>query len=135
MLGLKEFEELKKRYGCSYAAISVVVKEARRLAKKYNYIILDSEAISWVVTGRKPITLDKYLNVVRTRKPPEIAFIDDILSGVDDNDVCKCVRQSVKDSLEANHLIYVYTDIPDEGRQARVRILTRIIWYNLHNYR
>lgn len=134
MLGNNEFRELSDKFGSAHAAVMYVVRAARKLAAKYDYIILDSEAISWVLTGERPKVVNKYIQCLDSRKTSDIAYIDDILSGVDDEEVCNCVKESIKESRSSNHLIYLYKGVLDDCKKARIRILTRIIWYNLHNY-
>ena len=48
-----------------------------------------------------------------------------------DKEVCNAVYDSYYDSKKQTHLIYVYNSIQDEPRRARVRVLTRMLWYTL----
>lgn len=135
MVGNERFIELVQEFnGNRYMAVNYIVKLARKLTAKYNYMLLDSEAISWLLTGAQPKIVTYYYKSLHNKKSPQHAFIDDILCYVDDKGVSFCVNQSIQMSQKANHLIYIYTGVSDEHRQARIRVLTRIIWYNLHNY-
>lgn len=128
---LHKFHQLEQELGSSYAAVNLIASEARKLATQYDNKILHSEAIDWYLTGNKPKILnDKYKlytssNYVRS-------YVDEVLSYVDDIGVCESVRHSISASRSSNHLIYVYKDVSDDFRQARVRVLTRIIWYDLN---
>lgn len=124
----KEFDALAAALGSPYAAVNYISKAARRKMKQHNNIILESEAISWVLTGEEP----------RARKckslydiSHDLPYLEEILCYVDDEDVCESVRESYKESLGAHHLIYCYHNNLDEFRKSRVRILTRMIWYNI----
>ena len=128
---IEYFNEITAKLGNPYAAVNYIAASARKLAAKYNNLILDSEAINWLVTDNKPAILNKQ-HTISTKGDYVRSYVDEMLSYVDDTDVCDSVRYSINTSRDANHLIYVYTNVPDEFRQARVRILTRMIWYNLN---
>lgn len=123
----KEFDVLADELGSPYAAVNYVAKTARKLMKEIEYPVMESEAISWVLTGEKPEAKG------RNRIPfnYDIHLLDDILSGVDDPEVCISVRESYSASLQAHHLIYCYHMSLDENRKARVRILLNMVWYNI----
>lgn len=125
--------EFVEAYGNPYLAVKHIGQMARRVAEKYDNRILHSEAISWIVNGEKPDMIDDH-----GKLPPKHnyiqSYIDEILSYVDDDNVCEAVRSSYIDSETHRHLIYNYNDISDTYRQARVRVLTRMIWYRFHLY-
>ena len=123
----KEFDNLADELGSPYAAVNYVAREARKRMNSIEYPIQESEAISWVLTGEKPkakgrkrISFDYYIHI-----------LDDILSEVDDIEVCKSVRESYAESLKVHHLIYCYHTDLDDARKARVRILSNMVWYNI----
>ena len=60
-------------------------------------------------------------------------FIEDILSLVSDENVCQSVRISVSSSLRSRQVQFVYVNTTDSGKQARVRILTRMILHNMNS--
>lgn len=60
-------------------------------------------------------------------------FIEDILSLVSDENVCQSVRISVSSSLRSRQVQFVYVNTTDSGKQARVRILTRMILHNVNS--
>lgn len=127
---LDKFHKLEHKLGSPYAAVNYISSEARKLASKYDNVILHSEAIDWVITGEKPKIISG-VGKLSTKLNYVKSYIDEILCYVDDASVCESVRYSIDASRSSNHLIYVYKDVPDESRQARVRVLTRMIWYNL----
>ena len=115
--------------GSTYAAVRFVAREARKKLKETNNQIQDSEAISWALTGIAPEIhnyKEKYTEVYYSRN--KLSAMNDILSCVDDPEVCESVRQSIKASDLIHHLIYCYHPDIDEYRQARVRILSKMIW-------
>lgn len=139
MLSTKsEFDKLAAAIGNTYAAVRFVSKKARNLSIKYDNQILDSEAISWVVTGKKPKSaveydklIHKYNHIQHMTTKHIKSVVHEYLCYVDDEAVCKSVKASMKASKEARHLVYVYIDVDTDYQEARVRILTRMIWYSL----
>ena len=122
-----KFNELCKALGSNYAAVAYITKLARKKMSSRNYQMLESEAISWVLTGVEP----KVRKKIDIRAHFEYNIVEDILCLVDDVAVCKLVRKSYGESLKRHHLIYCYHSTLDKGRRSRVRILTRMIWYNI----
>lgn len=123
----KEFDELADKLGSPYAAVNYLAKTARKRMSSIEYPIMESEAISWVLTGEKPEAKGrKHMSFNYN-----IHLLDDILSEVDDQEVCSSVRESYAASVKAHHLIYCYHTDLDESRKARVRILIKMVWHNI----
>lgn len=125
MLGREQFEDLNEIYNNPYITTLVIAKEARRRCKETNYSVLDSQALTWVLTGKKPNFIDKdEFKEVRKMNNPE-----DILNYISDEKIKKSVTKSLGKSKSDGHLIYEYdTTLSDEDRR-RVTILTNLIWY------
>lgn len=60
----------------------------------------------------------------------ESRYIKEMFAYIDDKDIKDAVYDSFYDSKKNKNLIFIYNDIDDESRRARVRILTRILWFN-----
>lgn len=60
-------------------------------------------------------------------------FIEDILSLVSDENVCQSVRISIASSIRSKQIQFVYVNTTDSGKQARVRVLTRMILHNINS--
>ena len=123
----KEFDQLAEALGSTFAAVNFIAKLAREKREQSNYSLLESEAISWVLTGKEP---------PKNRYPKSdilhhVFEISDLLSEIDDEEVAESVWQSYEISLKEHHLIYQYQEGMCEGQKARVRILSRMIWYNI----
>lgn len=127
MRGMNEFEELVDNCysGNRYAACMYVAKEARRRATACKDDVLDSESISWVLTGKREIPS------VSTQKKIEKWFANqyDILNYVEDAQIRKSVTRSLGISKTLKHLTYAYEKSLNECEMARVRVLTNILWY------
>lgn len=122
-LDLKQFEICE---GNKYKAVIYISKLARHRRKLVNYVITESEAITWVISGVKPDNLYNRIKNNLKLKNDDVLPPYDRLVYIDDKDVVECVKISVKHSKN-NHLVYIYNEIKDKHRQARVRILTNMI--------
>lgn len=146
-----------------FAAVIYISQLARRLAESIDYHILDSQALSWAITGVKPEPVKVPTSVRLSMKLP----IDEVLQLVDDVEVKDAVIMSLQHSinnylsctsntlynsdkvvpystdfmskfilnneLDMSWLIFCYGCIDDEPRKSRVRILVRLIW-NRYEY-
>ena len=124
MLGYDEFKELEEKLGSKYLAINYVSNLARKLKTSVNNNVLESQAITWALTGNKPEI---------TVRPNYIDYssLDELSCYVDDIDVCESVRMSYSQSLKEKHLLYRYKEGISNHQKARVRILVKMIWYNM----
>ena len=61
----------------------------------------------------------------------ESKYIKELFMYIDDKDIKDAVYDSFYDSKLKKNLVYVYNNISDAYKKARVRILTRMLWYNL----
>lgn len=112
-----------------YKAAMEVSDKARKLCNKYEGLI-ESEAITHIVHNTEPDN-KIYFNA----KEEYIAMqIKEMFCYIDDKAICDAVYDSFYESKKKHNLIYIYNDISDEARQARVRILTRMLWYQLIAY-
>jgi len=121
----KKLENSDNRYGI----VKDIGCQARRLAEEYENNIFHSEAISHILMGTKPENKyyfsDEY----------EATQIKEMFCYIDDVSVKNAVYDSFYASKQHSNLIYLYNDITDNPRKARVRILTRRLWYELCAYR
>lgn len=109
-----------------YGLILGVARQAKELSEDYDDLILHSEAITHTIHGTKPRLKDI------TRWESEAFEIKDMFCSIEDVSVCNAVYDSFYASKEEGNLLYVYNNIENPFIQARVRILTRILWDKLH---
>lgn len=123
MLGLKEFDKFNDQYNNRFLSTMLIAKQARQNASECNYVIRDSEALTWAITGIEPKHIDnEALHELQKMNSPE-----DILNYVSDNKLVQSVQQSLKESKNIHKLLYVYNDLTEE-EQIRVKVLTNLIW-------
>ena len=116
--------------GSLYMAVNLVAKQARKKLAQADYMILDSQAISWALTSIPPEVIHKRPSEAYPTECYGLTFLEDMLSYVDDESVEESVKISYDHSVKGNHLIYSYNKDLDPSRKARVRILTRMAWDN-----
>lgn len=132
----KNFKVWVDRYnGNVYKAVYELGQAAAKRVKDCNNKISNAEGISWVLNGHKP-DYEHRRAYWDTKKAIIEEYIATNLELIDDKKICKCVRSSVWGSLNHRYLLYDYKGVDDESRRARIRILTKLIWYEIKpNYR
>jgi len=104
-----------------------IAATARKKADDCNNQIFHSQAVAWAVQGIEP----KYKGTGYTRRDYEESQLQEEFCYIEDKEICTAVRKSFYASKKANNLVYRYGSIKDSQRQARVRVLTRMLWYRL----
>ena len=126
------FDAITKQFnGNRYAALSYVQRKARSYLKETDNLILDSEAVTWALRGERPEIADRQ-TYSQVKRRYATSYIEEVLCYVDDLDVKRSVRKSIKASRSNQNLVYVYEGELSDSRSARVRILTNIIWNELY---
>lgn len=129
------FDKLCKHHNNNpYQTINLLSRKARQYAEKYDNVVLHSEALTWALLNESPSSLDLYTTIKGKKKQRDI-LADNVMQHVDDVGIQEAVKSSIRESMRANHLIYIYDDVKDENRMKRIRILTNIIWNQLYHYK
>ncbi len=110
-----------------YTELRKIAASAREMSARYNNKILHSEAITHVIQETKPDIqyIESYQNEY------EANYIRETFCYIDDKEVCNAVYDSFYESKKKKNLIFLYNSIEEPERQARVRVLTRMLWYKL----
>lgn len=127
----QNFEQYVKLCGGRYSATVFVAMKARQLAEKYGNIISHAEALTWILSGKIPDCLFDYKSKIKQRELRPFLHAKEYLDNVIDVQVRESVWNSLIKSRNEGHLIYHYEDIYDKDRQARVRILSKKLWYEM----
>lgn len=130
------FDNLCKNYSSKYEAIQALCEDARHKMKQAENVISESQGLTWALTGIEPDYIEQRIKLKAEREnayKPVIyyqeEYMNELLSLVDDEDICESVRQSFKESKATGHLLYVYINHISDGNKARVRILTNLVWH------
>lgn len=155
---LEYFDKLAAAFGNRYAAVNYICKLARQNMNCSPRRILDSEALSWAITGEQPRPIKRsntaklYLSLPVSQT---LQLVDNIavrksvirsLSASIYHHICKYgntlyiaedvpnyTENFISDYVVCNStrdipLLFMYDDRLTSSEQARVRILTRLIW-------
>lgn len=122
------FESFARQCGSRYLAVWFLAKGSRRLASTLPPGVIESRLLTWVLTGAQP-EIESYL---LTRQDSYIEFknLSEMIEYVEDDAIKKCVISSYKQSVKHRHLLYEYTENMLEADRVRVRVLTRMAWYD-----
>lgn len=114
--------------GSRFLATVFVANEARRLADKYQNVISHAEALSWVLSGCVPKNIKDYKKLIEQRELRPLRSAQAYLANILDEDVRRSVWVTLNKSKQFGHLIYHYEGVYDKYRQARVRVLSNMLW-------
>lgn len=116
--------------GNRFEACKAISNDAVHILKLSGDSIMESEAISWALTGKPPSNIEErprqHMNLTIRRS----AYMDMLLSYVDDDDILDCVKESYAQSIRLGSLTYYYPVKLSKENKTRVRVLTRMCWYN-----
>ena len=113
-----------------YRIVMMIAAKARQKAKECDYHITDSQAITWAIRGIAP-RFNRPNRQVGAISRFEQNYLNELLCYVDDPEVQSAVIESYRESKASQNLVYIYKTIEDEPRRARVRVLVRMVWYNI----
>lgn len=123
-----DIEFRKHMESCNpYMCIQNVSMAARELADKYDNKISHSEALTYVIHDSEP---DKN-SLMHLKNEYEENYIREQFCYIDDKEICNAVYDSFYESKKHNNLIFIYNNLTDLNKQARVRVITRTLWYTL----
>ena len=126
-----QFDKYVELFGSKFAAINYVALLARHRRSKVHNCITESQALAWVVTGVEPEDIQIYYKKQAQYRNRKSLYVQDRLMYIEDEEVREDVRNIISEAIQSHHLIYTYKYVSDECRQARVRILSNMIWDEL----
>lgn len=125
----ERFLDFAEDLGNPYLAVKTIAIWARDVLRKYDNKLLTSEVLTWIIQGKPPASLDQFDAASKKRSRKTKSDLEELLCYVDDDDVCNAVRMSYTESHNKDELSFVYGSVVDDDRQARVRVLMRMLWY------
>lgn len=130
-----KLSEYVKRCESPYSVVMTVASIARQRCKEWGGLISESEALTWVIRNEEPEIVKEFggkiptkTEIDRRKYKTKYEFINDFLSEIDDPDIKDAVKTSYLESLKRKNLVYKYNDINNPSMQARIRVLTRMLW-------
>ena len=113
-----------------YQASNTIAEVADLLIKLTDDSIMESEAVNWALTGEKPGCIRTRIRQHMNLTVPKSARINQILSYVEDSDILDCVEESYAQSVRIGAITFYYPVKISQSKKARVRVLTRMCWFN-----
>lgn len=129
-MSFKDDSEFRRRLESSpniYLEIRNAAASARKAAAEYDNKILHSEAITYVIHGTKP----NFSYIEDFRDEYTANQIKELFCCIEDKEVCNAVYDSFYESKKNKNLIFIYNSVSEPGKQTRIRVLTRMLWYRL----
>lgn len=124
---------LKQFDGNSYKATIAISNKALELLEKVENSVSSGEAIDWALTGVEPDNLEQKIEQHRNSQKHRTPYLEKIMSYIDDKEIENAVRDSFDQSVKIGSLTFYYDRMADKYKKKRVRVLTRMCWYNFHN--
>ena len=115
-----------------FDAINLWVDESNSLNSKYLNKLSDAEALSSVLNGKLPENINNRKVVKEVEANYASRYIDEVLSEIDDNLIKISIMKSLDLSKLKKNLVFKYADGLSRAQKARVRIVCKLIWYNLY---
>lgn len=103
-----------------YQAAMQIAQASRNMCIDIPHRLEMSRAIEFASNGIVP-NADDYID-------HRMDHVEDYLCGVADSDIADAVRISYAKSLEYNNLVYVYNQVHDRSRRAKIRIILKMLW-------
>lgn len=117
----REFRKQLEASPNPYNEIRKIAAQARALANDYDNEVSHSQALTHALHGTKPTMKEQY------HSEREAEIIRDFFCSIEDKEVCNAVYDSYYEGKAKRNLVYIYNDISDESRKARVRILVKML--------
>ena len=126
--GVEKFVVLCK--GNRFEACNLISLAADKLLVLTQNSVSESEAVSWATTGVAPKNLRERRKQHMLLSVPKTKYLTNLLSYVDDGSIREAVEESFSQSVRLGSLMYYYPTKLSHGQKQRVRVLTRMCWYN-----
>ena len=114
-----------------FDAINRLANQANEVISNTNYILDSSEALTYCLTHEFPSNMNGRISLRQARNKYLFSYVKNSVSQIEDTDVRNSVIQTVNKSLIKNKLEFVYINL-SKGQKSRVRIISRMLWYNLY---
>lgn len=118
---------VSKYNGDRFQACNDISSRADAIVKETHHTVSEGEAVSWAITGVSP---SRNWRKALAFSAPKTKYLVDLLSYVDDSDVRQAVEESFSQSVRLGSLTYYYPTRLNQYQKSRVRVMTRMCWYN-----
>lgn len=127
----KKIEQLVDMFdGDRFQACNYIAEKSYELVKLTGDCISSSEAQVAILTGKLDVDLNERRQHKMNLIAPKTEFMNTILKYVDNDDICQCVRESYSQSVRIGSITFYYPVHLSSEDKTRVRVLSRMCWYN-----
>mgnify|MGYP002625315442 CR=1 FL=1 len=136
-MSLNEYNELFETKYLSrtdniFEAINLWANDSEKLRAQYQNRLDSNEVLSASLTRKLPENLDRRILVKDADQRYVDKYIREALTQIDDESIRISVLQTLNHSRSENHLVFRYLENLTCGERSRVRVISRLIWYNLY---
>lgn len=124
----KTFDNLSNVLGSDFAAINYVADLANAIYNKYKGHIPKSEILAWILDGKKPEGLHNAMLKAKRVGVQNYTNSVDYLNYVSDKQIVASVVETLDNAIITRNLTYIYQGPLSEGQQARVRVISNMLW-------
>ncbi len=119
------------KYENTFEAVKHWYDDAQRLKRISNNKLSNSEALNAALTGKLPQNYISRRSIDLAESEYIDRYIREAVSQIDSIDIQKSVLVSMNISRKNRKLIFAYSSKLTSSEKSRVRIIDRLIWYNL----
>lgn len=116
-----------------FEALNLWSQDAKTLEHKTRSLLSSNEALNACLDSKLPDNFNQRILISRAEKMYIDRYIKEALSQIDDIDVKKSVCYTLIKSRQLDNLVFVYLDNLSTSQKSRVRIISRMVWYNLYS--
>lgn len=115
--------------GDQFLACNVLSRKSERVMEQAKGCLSDAESHVCALTNQVRVDLKERARQRMNITVPGIRRVERVLSYVDDEGICECVRKSFEQSCRIGSLTFYYPVKLSEYQKSRVRVITRMCWY------
>ena len=116
-----------------FEALNLWSQDATTLRYKTRSLLSSNETLNACLDNKLPENFNQRILISRAEKMYIDRYIREALSQIDDKDVKKSVCYTLIKSRQLDNLVFVYLDNLSTSQKSRVRIISRMVWYNLYS--
>ena len=118
--------------GDVFASINQWAKDANSVTSRTYDRIGHNEALSSCLTQQLPENLHKRRRVKDMEHLYVERYVREAISQIDDPAVRYSVLTTINASRAEKNLVFKYHDNLTKAQKARVRVISKLVWYNLY---
>ena len=115
-----------------FDAINSWVKDSEKIKAQTENRVSNAESLTSAVFGKLPSNTFKRKRVIDMENSYVERYIREEVAQIDDIQVRYSVLGSLSTSIKQKNLVFKYLDALTPAQRARVRVISKLVWYNLY---